>query len=373
MNIILNRYVTHFLMLLGLNILQTKNLYPMTPFIVENSGHEALLMKIIHNDPQPIKIIGLLQGHTKPVVAIDQYGEFEKDARRIVTGSQDNTIKIWDPETYQCVLTLTGHTNQIWFLKVMPSWFDSSFQGSVIVSNSTDGTFRIWWVFNDLLVRSVVIDAQVGCAAAIAPYILALGLSNGLIRIWDIRTGRVVQNLVLHTDLIQELITTPDLTRLISKSRDRLIYDWDLTTYQPLCGAIYPEEPTKTHIKIIDDNQYLLWSSQCWIINPKTCEWLRSFDPALDAVWNIQDFNQNQIICLSIDGTLLVYDYLIDQPLEKYVLTPNPGSTVQMTITNQKMFMCSLASNTVFITENPSIFIDLHEEDCVLDDCCVIL
>ena len=33
------------------------------------------------------------------------------DGRRIVSGSEDNTLKVWDVATGECVATLKGHSS----------------------------------------------------------------------------------------------------------------------------------------------------------------------------------------------------------------------------------------------------------------------
>ena len=38
---------------------------------------------------------------------------YSPDGKRIVTGSEDKTVKVWDAETGQEVLTLKGHTDQV--------------------------------------------------------------------------------------------------------------------------------------------------------------------------------------------------------------------------------------------------------------------
>ena len=36
------------------------------------------------------------------------------DGRRVVSGSSDNTVKVWDAATGGCVATLTGHSEMVW-------------------------------------------------------------------------------------------------------------------------------------------------------------------------------------------------------------------------------------------------------------------
>ena len=35
------------------------------------------------------------------------------DGRRVVSGSEDKTLKVWDVATGECVATLEGHSNRV--------------------------------------------------------------------------------------------------------------------------------------------------------------------------------------------------------------------------------------------------------------------
>lgn len=54
---------------------------------------------------------------------------------RIVSGSDDNTLKVWSANTGKCLRTLLGHTGGVW---------SSQMSGTTIVSGSTDRTLRVW-------------------------------------------------------------------------------------------------------------------------------------------------------------------------------------------------------------------------------------
>lgn len=40
------------------------------------------------------------------------------DGRRVVSGAYDYTVKVWNPETEECLHTLQGHTNRVYSLQV---------------------------------------------------------------------------------------------------------------------------------------------------------------------------------------------------------------------------------------------------------------
>ena len=62
---------------------------------------------------------------------------FSPDGNRLVSSSEDGTIKIWDAQTGQQLLTLKGHVAWVWSVAFSPD-------GKRIVSGSEDGTLKVW-------------------------------------------------------------------------------------------------------------------------------------------------------------------------------------------------------------------------------------
>jgi WD40 repeat protein len=75
----------------------------------------------------------ILEGHVGMVYSVG----FSSDGSRIVSGSGDKTVRIWDAVSGAALHTLQGHTD--WVRSVA---FSSD--GSRIVSGSDDRTVRIW-------------------------------------------------------------------------------------------------------------------------------------------------------------------------------------------------------------------------------------
>jgi WD40 repeat protein len=72
-----------------------------------------------------------LQGHTLSVKS----AAFSPNGSLVVTASWDNTAKIWDAQTGQCLRTLQGHTYSITSAVFSPD-------GSLLATASYDGTAK---------------------------------------------------------------------------------------------------------------------------------------------------------------------------------------------------------------------------------------
>ena len=74
-----------------------------------------------------------LRGHTGPVWGL----ACSPDGRRLATGSDDRTIKLWDTTTGEEVFTLRGHTAGVICVAFSPD-------GRRIASGGWDRTVRVW-------------------------------------------------------------------------------------------------------------------------------------------------------------------------------------------------------------------------------------
>jgi dipeptidyl aminopeptidase/acylaminoacyl peptidase len=74
-----------------------------------------------------------LEGHTAAVVAVD----FSPDGRRVVTGSQDASAKVWDAETGKALLSLSGHADEV-------TAVGFAADGRWLLTASRDGTAILW-------------------------------------------------------------------------------------------------------------------------------------------------------------------------------------------------------------------------------------
>lgn len=105
-------------------LLALEALPPVRPYTVEA---DAVLRKALQYNS------AILRGHSEAVT----YAAFSPDDKYIVSGSKDNTIRIWDSQTGQCVDTLMGHSGDIDYVAFSPD-------GTMVFSSARDSTARIW-------------------------------------------------------------------------------------------------------------------------------------------------------------------------------------------------------------------------------------
>jgi len=87
-------------------------------------------LKHVWQHEEPLREPIIFRGHEDFVITCLQF-----DGKRIVSGSDDNSLKIWSVATGQCEQTLIGHNGGVWC---------SEMTDDLIVSGSTDRTIRVW-------------------------------------------------------------------------------------------------------------------------------------------------------------------------------------------------------------------------------------
>jgi len=65
----------------------------------------------------------------------------------VVSGSADETLKVWDPYAGTCLRTLVGHTGEVLAVAVTRD-------GSLAISGCEDKTLKVWDVLSGACLRT---------------------------------------------------------------------------------------------------------------------------------------------------------------------------------------------------------------------------
>ncbi|EPS45450.1 hypothetical protein H072_548 [Dactylellina haptotyla CBS 200.50] len=129
----------------------------------------------------------------------------------LVSGSADKTLRQWDLSTGRCVQTL----DILWTASNSAASEDSGWSLASL-GRSTSRT-NLTEMKSDYVGALQCFDAALAC-----------GTADGLVRLWDLRSGQVHRSLVGHTGAVTALQF--DDTYLVTGSVDRSIRIWDLRT-----------------------------------------------------------------------------------------------------------------------------------------------
>ncbi|KAL1959119.1 hypothetical protein VTO42DRAFT_2906 [Malbranchea cinnamomea] len=144
-----------------------------------------------------------LEAHLGEVTAL----HFRDDT--LISGSADKTLRQWDLVKGRCVQTL----DVLW---------------AAAQASATSGVDSQWRPTGRLPSASADFVGALQCFDAA----LACGTADGMVRLWDLRSGQVHRSLVGHTGPVTALQF--DDVHMVTGSLDRSIRIWDLRT-----GSIY--------------------------------------------------------------------------------------------------------------------------------------
>eukprot|EP00007_Cunea_sp_BSH-02190019_P003960 CAMPEP_0174243340 /NCGR_PEP_ID=MMETSP0417-20130205/31363_1 /TAXON_ID=242541 /ORGANISM="Mayorella sp, Strain BSH-02190019" /LENGTH=163 /DNA_ID=CAMNT_0015322845 /DNA_START=128 /DNA_END=615 /DNA_ORIENTATION=- len=126
-----------------------------------------------------------LVGHTESTTCL---AIGPRSMRVLVSGSKDQTAKVWRIGSSQCCLTLHGHS-----LGLEKVCFDPSEE---LVAGSASGSLKLWDLHHGKVVRTFESHSLPATSMEFHPMtgLLASGCSEaGVVKLWDVRTKDCVQ------------------------------------------------------------------------------------------------------------------------------------------------------------------------------------
>uniref|UniRef100_A0A1E1XB65 Putative cdc4 n=1 Tax=Amblyomma aureolatum TaxID=187763 RepID=A0A1E1XB65_9ACAR len=279
---------------------------------------------------KPIREPKVLRGHEDHVITCLQFS-----GNRIVSGSDDNTLKVWSATSGRCLRTLIGHTGGVW---------SSQMAGSVVVSGSTDRTLRVWNADTGMCLHTLYgHTSTVRCMHLYGNKVVS-GSRDATLRVWDLETGECLHVLVGHVAAVRCVQYNGRL--VVSGAYDYMVKVWDprreecLHTLQGHTNRVYSLQFDGVHVV----SGSLDTSIRVWDVETGACRHQLMGHQSLTSGMELRN---NILVSGNADSTVKVWDILTGQCLQTLAGAHKHQSAVTCLQFNSKFVVTSSDDGTV--------------------------
>ncbi len=344
-------------------------------------------------------VLKILTGHTQPI----NHLSWDAEGKRIISASNDGTVRVWDAETGENLLKLSGqgaistaifsqngqyiysggddyliwiwdsqtgaeldilegHQDRITALALTPD-------GKKMISISSDGSLIVWKIESNINISKILIlsiDSSELLALAVHPKkpLVVVGASDNTLRLWNIETQKLLAKWPGHERTIRSLAFDSEGKILASVGNDSLVKLWDIDTQQNLINFTGHSSnvssisylPAQTNIPVkAAPGQYGQWISGGQDNKVRIWQSSGTLDRILEQVrWQVSSLslrpNGQQLVVGAEDGSISIWD--IKNFQENYILAGPKAPITQILMSEDKsLAVTSSEDSCIYIWE----------------------
>ncbi|KAG4301687.1 hypothetical protein PCANB_001866 [Pneumocystis canis] len=277
------------------------------------------------------------RGHGRNVVTCLQF-----DSDKIITGSDDSSINVYDTATGRLRRKLQGHEGGVWALQYL---------GNTLVSGSTDRTVRVWDIvkgectqifeghISTVRCLQILSSANVevihnGVKKMIDTSLIVTGSRDSTLRVWRLpQPGEAhyrpsppsspnnidgentsvsinpyyIRTLIGHTNSVRAVSGHNNI--LVSGSYDTTVRVWRISTGECIWKLVGHSQ--KVYSVVIDPKRNrcvsgsMDWKVKVWSLETGTCLWTLEGHSSLVG---LLDLSHDYLVSAAADSTLRVWD-----------------------------------------------------------------
>lgn len=239
----------------------------------------------------------LLSGHLKSVTCIALVSE-----NQIASGSQDNTVKVWDMKSKQLTHVFNGHSDFVTCLILIDV--------NRFISGSRDRTIKLWDSRSkqNLVNFDQAHSDAVTCLALVNNNQFASGSEDRKIKMWKLNSYECLHTFSGHADYVNCLALV-NKSQLASGSSDKTIRFWDLSE-KKLVKTIMGHTGDVLTLALVGSDFLASGSAdktiRLWNLNTKSCS--NIFDGHKASVTCLASLNKNFLASGSNDNNIKLWD-----------------------------------------------------------------
>lgn len=226
---------------------------PSGEFIVTGSWDNSAKIWNVQTGQAVVKLQGGHAGYVNSAI-------FSPDGKTVLTSSDDMTAKIWNAETGRVIQVFQGHRGRVRQAIFSPD-------GTQVLTVSNDRTARLWDVQTGEQIGTPFTGHQwaVLCATFSSDGTrIVTGSEDNQARMWDVETHQTLAIFEGHTAAVSAVRFTKEGSRLFTASQDNTAKIWDATPERAGAEILTLTEQTQelTSISLSPDGSQVVTGSR---------------------------------------------------------------------------------------------------------------
>ncbi|KAJ5609831.1 hypothetical protein N7528_009097 [Penicillium herquei] len=238
-----------------------------------------------------------LEGHHGTISSL----VFSHDSGLIVSGSRDDSIKIWDTMSGRCLQTLTDHTDMVLSVAL-------SHDSSLLASRSQDGTIKIWNTECGKCLKTLMESQSVRQVVFSHDSKLLASTSDHVIKFWDPASGQCVWKTPESNGYVEALTFSHD-SELFASCSENTVMIWD-TRRGDCLKTLQGHEWGVRSVIFSHDSKFLVsgsWDSTIKIWNTDSGECLKTLVNDSDRIAIVLS-HDSKILASSLSREIKLWD-----------------------------------------------------------------
>lgn len=266
-----------------------------------------------------MKCLATLEGHDDVITRLCTTNGM------LVSSSSDWSIKVWSLDTYECLCTLNGHEGTVWSVFAV---------NNVIYSASNDTTIKVWDIETRKCLKTLMSSDAFATVCVINGLIVG-GTFDGQMCLWHCATYEMITTLKMIEGYFTHILPGPG---------DSIVYKSDNPSKDEGEIVLY-DLKTRDHTPFYETDSCPIHAYSClfnrYIVSANSCTLYKDDDEhECDIHLNVWDTHTNTRVDKILAGNMYLSDLACS---ERYIVTSDDtGSILVREIVSREQVFCLL-------------------------------